>query len=146
MLLEIKPEFLSKSELKKVVIERLLGDAYLAGSVLERVAEQVSLLVLHSVVEPSPERNLLYDVLDGALLGSLLLSLRSRRGGGYCTHTVSLGQPIRASFDFLLISGSVFDSVRGPDCVVDGVLGLRLGERDLLDLRLGWSVARSVHD
>lgn len=71
VLLKVKAVLLAKPQLEQVVVQGLLADANLAGSVLQRVPHQVSVSV-DSVVEFSPQGDLLDDVGDGALFRALL--------------------------------------------------------------------------
>ena len=73
MLLEVKGELLAETKLQKVVVERFFADLNLLGSVFESVANDLVVLVRDSVVKFAPERNFLDDILNCALLSSLLL-------------------------------------------------------------------------
>lgn len=99
VLLKVKSVFLAKTKLEQVVIETLFGYAHFGCCVLKTVADEISVSV-NAIVEFAPERNLLNDVGDGSLLGSLrilslwhmkeisgfYLLLRSRETNVKCTY------------------------------------------------------------
>lgn len=73
MLLEVKVELLAEPELEQVVIKRLLADLHLLRSVFQGVADDLVVLIRDAVVKFAPEGDLLDNVLNSALLRSLLL-------------------------------------------------------------------------
>ena len=71
MSLEVKVVLLAKSELEKVVIERLLGDLDFQGCVFERVSDNLP-VARYTVVESTPKADLLDDLLDRPFFHSSL--------------------------------------------------------------------------
>ena len=75
MFLKIKPKFFSKPQLQKVVIQRFLRYANLLSSIFQRVPQQVTLIILNSIIELPPEANLLNNILNRTFLCPFLLSI-----------------------------------------------------------------------
>lgn len=77
MLVEVEPESVAKSDLEEIVIETLLGNANLLGSLLKGVLFGLSGLVGRSRVVLPPLDDLLDNVADPPLFGAsaLLLAL-----------------------------------------------------------------------
>jgi hypothetical protein len=75
--LEIEAKLLSEAQLQQVVVEGLLRDSDLRGSVLKRISKQVPLGILHSVVKFAPKGHFLDNILDCPLLSALLVRLGS---------------------------------------------------------------------
>jgi hypothetical protein len=71
--LEVKVELLSESQLKKVVVQRLLAHIHFLRCVLKRVAHNLPFLVRHTVVQLSPQRHFFDDVLNRSFFCALLL-------------------------------------------------------------------------
>lgn len=72
MLIEIKFEFSTESQLQEIVIETLLWNFYFPGGIVEGVAEEIAVLIWDSVVEPSPFRNKINNVTDPPFFGPFL--------------------------------------------------------------------------
>ena len=65
---KVEPILLAATDLKKVVVEGLLGNTHLSSCLLQGLLDVASLLVVESSVKPSPQGHFLHHLTDLFLL------------------------------------------------------------------------------